>query len=90
MDRRIVIDFNKAYSMEAAPEERQLVTDLLTVWGKFETAAAKNPALIRKGILYGMALQKLIAAGEVSFRPIRGKRQGPKPEAPAEKGTPEL
>ena len=90
MDRRIVIDFNKAYGMEATPEERQLVTDLLTVWGKFETAAAKNPALIRKGILYGMALQKLIAAGEVSFRPIRGKRQGPKPEDPAEKETPEL
>lgn len=85
MDRRIVINFNKAYSMEATPEERQLVTDLLTVWSKFETAAAKNPALIRKGILYGMALQKLIAAGEVSFRPVRGKRQGPKPEAPAEK-----
>ena len=89
MDRRIVIDFNKAYGMEATPEERQLVTDLLTVWGKFETAAAKNPALIRKGILYGMALQKLIAAGEVSIRPLREKRQGTKPEAQAEKTTPE-
>ena len=90
MDRSMVIDFNRAYSMEATPEERQLVTDLLTVWGKFEAAAGKNPALIRKGILYGMALQKLIAAGEIAIRPIRGKRQGPKPEAPAGKGTPEL
>ena len=87
MDRRIVIDFNKAYSKEATPEEQQLVTDLLAVWGKFEAAAGKNPALFRKGILYGMALQKLIAAGEVSIRPLREKRQATKPEAQEQTGA---
>lgn len=80
MERTLVINFNKAYSADSTPEEKQLVNDLLTVWGKLEPAAARNPALIRKGILFGIALQKAIAAGEIIIRPVRERRQGNKPK----------
>ena len=65
MDRKLVLNFNAAYAAEAAPEEKQLVNDLLVVWGKLEPAAAKNPALIRKGVLFGMSLQKAITEGRI-------------------------
>ncbi len=80
MDRRMVISFNRAYSAEPTPEERQFVSDLLTVWGKLEPAAGKNPALIRKGILFGMALQKAITEGQIIIPPVRQKRQANKPQ----------
>ncbi len=75
MERTLVISFNTVYAAEATPEEKQLVNDLLTVWGKLEPAAGKNPALIRKGVLFGMALQKAITSGNVKLRPIKGKNK---------------
>lgn len=83
MDRSLVIDFNRAYSMEATPEEKQLVNDMLSVWVKLEPAASRNLSLLRKGILYGMALQKGITAGQIRIRPLREKRQGTKPDSQA-------
>ena len=83
MDRSLVIDFNRAYSTEATPEEKQLANDMLSVWAKLEPAAGKNPSLIRKGILYGMALQKAITAGQIRIRPVREKRQGTKADGQA-------
>lgn len=82
MDRRTVIAFNRAYSTEPTEQERQLVNDLLTVWGKLEPTAAKHPAMYRQGILFGMALQKAIAAGEVELLPVKRKRNGTATEQP--------
>ena len=80
MDRKLVLNFNAAYAAEAAPEEKQLVNDLLVVWGKLEPAAAKNPALIRKGVLFGMSLQKAITEGRIILPEVRVKRQANKPQ----------
>ena len=81
MDRRVVIDFNTAYSYEPTPEEKQLIADLLTVWGKLEASAGKNPALIRKGIVFGMGIKAAMANGDIIPRPVREKKTEPKPEA---------
>ena len=75
MDRKLVLNFNAAYAAEAAPEEKQLVNDLLVVWGKLEPAAGKNPALIRKGVLFGMSLQKEIANGNIKLWPVRKRNE---------------
>lgn len=80
MDRNLVLNFNAAYAAEATPEEKQLVNDMLLVWGKIEPAAAKNPALLRKGCLFGLALQKAITAGQIRIQPVRPKRQANKPQ----------
>ncbi len=79
-DRRLVIDFNRAFAAEPTPEEKQLVNELLSIWGKLEPAAAKSPAAYRKGILFGMALQKAISGGEIIIRPVKEKRPETKPK----------
>lgn len=84
MDRTQVITFNLAYAAEATPEEKQLVNDMLSVWAKFETAAQKNPALLRKGILFGLALQKCIAAGTIIPKPAKRNRKETSPSGSAE------
>ena len=84
MDRRNVIEFNAAYGYEPTPEERQLIENLLAVWGKLEKAAAKNPALIRKGILFGMGLQSALATGKIILRPVKEKTAGQKPKLQAD------
>ncbi len=89
MDRKLFIDFNKAYSVEPTAEERQLVNDMLTVWGKLDTTATKHPAMYRQGILFGMALQRAITAGDICLKPVRRNRKGNKPEEPAENEHPE-
>ena len=73
-----VLSFNAAYSYEPSPEENQLGGDMLAVWGKLEPAAAKNPALIRKGIIFGMGLAAALEAGEIVAPPVRAKRPGKK------------
>ncbi len=75
MDRRTVISFNTVYAAEPTDRERQLVNELLTVWGKFEPAAAKSPAMYRKGIFFGMALQKALTAGQVLLPEVKVKRE---------------
>ncbi len=87
MDRTLFWDFNKAFAAEATAEEKQLVNDLLTVWGKLETGAGKNPAIYRRGILFGMALQKGINAGEIKLRPVRRNKPKTKPQEPAGETT---
>lgn len=83
MDRKQVVTFNNVYAAEATPEERQLVSDMLQVWAKLETSVQKNPALIRKGVLFGLALQKAITAGQVIIPPVRAKRPATKPQEQA-------
>lgn len=75
MDRTLFLDFNRAYAAEPTAEERQLVGDLLAVWGKLEPTAAKHPAMYRQGILFGMALQRAITAGEIVLKPVRRSRK---------------
>ena len=75
MDKRIVIAFNKAYAQEPTERELQFVNDLLTVWGKLEPTAGKSPAIYRRGVLFGIALQKAIDAGEIVLPEARPKRK---------------
>ena len=74
MKRTQVTNFNTAYSYEPSSEMKQLIDDLLTVWGKLEPAAAKNPALIRKGVIFGLGLAKAVQRGQITPEPLRGKR----------------
>lgn len=85
MNKNTVISFNKAFAFEPTKQEAQLVSDMLLVWGKLEPAAAKNPATIRKGIVFGMGLAAALAAGEISLQPVKSKparknQQGETPE----------
>ena len=75
MDKRTVIAFNTAYATEPTEKELQFVNDLLNVWGKLEPGAAKTPSVYRKGILFGMALQKRIDAGEILLPEAKPKRK---------------
>ena len=75
MDKRTVIAFNKAYAADPTDKELQFVNDLLTVWGKLEPAAGKNPAIYRRGVLFGMALQKALATGEITLPEAKTKRK---------------
>lgn len=86
MDKRTVIAFNKAYAAEATEQEKQFVSDLLTVWGKLESTAGKNPATYRKGVLFGMALQKALTAGEIIMPEARPKRKAKTTAAGQEPG----
>lgn len=81
MNRNTVTSFNLAYSYEPTGEVTQLIGDLLTVWGKLEPAAAKNPALIRKGIIFGLGLAEAIQKGEIKPEPLRAKRAFKRPVA---------
>ena len=73
MNKTTVVSFNVAYSKEASQDEKQFVNELLSVWGKVEPAVAKNPSLMRKGIVFGMNLQKAIAEGVVTMPTPRAK-----------------
>ena len=75
MDKRTVIAFNTAYATEPTERELQFVNDLLTVWGKLEPTAGKSPAIYRKGVLFGIALQKGIDAGKITLPEARTKRK---------------
>ena len=75
MDKRTVIAFNTAYATEPTEPEKQLVNDMLNIWGKLEPTAGKSPAMYRRGILFGIALQKAIAAGEIMLPEAKPKRK---------------
>lgn len=80
MDKNLVRAFNVAYSMEPTAAQRQAAEDLLAVWVKLDSSAAKNPAIHRRALLLGMCLQEAITNGTVIPRPVKEKRQG-KPTA---------
>ena len=75
MDRRTVLAFNVAYTAVNAPAEKQLINDILLLWGKLEPAAKKNPAIVRRALFMGMALQKDIAAGNIILPDVVLKRK---------------
>lgn len=80
MDKRTVIAFNTAYATEPTETELQFVNELLAIWGKLEPNAGKNPSIYRRGVLFGMALQKAITAGNISLPAIRQKRKAERRE----------
>ena len=89
MNKTQVQNFNRAYSYDPTEKEAQLITDTLAVWAKLEPATAKNPALIRKGIIFGMGLAAALAAGEITLPQVKKKTartnpKGEKTEAGAE------
>lgn len=84
MDKTLMLDFNTAYGHEPTADEQQTINDLLAVWAKLDTAAKKNPSLIRKGIVFGLGLAEGIRAGKIQIRKARAKRTGTKPEKSAE------
>jgi hypothetical protein len=75
MDKKTVIAFNVCYAAVTTEAQKQLVNDLLFIWGKLEPAAKKNPALLRRGVLFGMALQSHIEAGNIALPEVRAKRK---------------
>jgi len=84
MNKQTVKAFNAAYAAaEPTKEEARLVSDLLTVWAKLDAAAAKNPAQLRRGVVFGMALQKAIDAGIVELPKVKPNRKEPGPGEPA-------
>ncbi len=85
MDKGMVVAFNEAYATEVTAEEKQLVSDVLAVWGKLDATAAKNPALLRRGIVFGIGLQKSLTAGKIVLRPVRPSRKRNKREPSGEK-----
>lgn len=68
-----VNNFNQAFSFEPTKEQAQLVSDMLAVWAKLDTAASKTPATLRKGILFGLGLAEGLAAGKISLPPVKEK-----------------
>ena len=75
MNKATVIAFNKAYGTEPTEQEQQLVNEMLTIWGKLEATAGKSPAIYRKGILFGIALQKAITTGDITLPKPKAKRR---------------
>lgn len=84
MDRRTVLAFNVAYTALNTPAEKRLIDDVLLFWGKLEPAAKKNPAIVRRALFMGMALQKDIAAGNIILPDVVLKRK-----SKAQRETPE-
>lgn len=65
MNKQAVKQFYEAYGYEPTESEKATVKDMLAVWAKMEKAAAKNPALLRKGIVFGLGLAFSLMAGNV-------------------------
>ena len=74
MDKYLVVDFNTAYGRELTAEEEQTVTDMLGVWGKLEASVAKSPALVKKGIVFGLGLAAGVQRGSIKMRKPRPKK----------------
>lgn len=88
MNKNTVMNFNRAFSYEPTAAESQLVNELLAVWGKLEPAAAKNPALLRKGVVFGMGLAAALAAGKITLPPVKEKTAGKRTQGePLKPGT---
>ena len=89
MNKQTVKAFNAAFAGEPTKREARLVSDLITLWGKLGGAAAKQPATIRRAIIFGMALQKAITAGEIDLPEERITRKKNKPQETTTEGTAE-
>ena len=89
MDKTTIRNFYIAYGHEVTAEEMQLINDMLLIWKKTETATGRNPAMMRKGIQFGMMLARGIDAGVITLRPVKKKRQAVSETAGAKTETAE-
>ncbi len=80
-NKKMVLRFNEVYAAEPSEAEKKAAEEMLNIWGRFEPVVAKNPALIRKGILFGMSLARQLWNERVEER----KRQQNKAAAEASK-----
>ena len=71
MNKKQVLDFNRALSYEPTAGEKLLIRNMLAVWGKLEPVASKNPSAIRKGIIFGMGLMQALKTGDISLPPVK-------------------
>ena len=60
MNKKTVMRFYQAYGYEPSQETDKAIRDVLAVWAKTDRTVAKSPALLRKGIVFGMGLAKLL------------------------------
>jgi hypothetical protein len=56
MNKEAVKVFYKAYGYEPTEQEKATVKDMLALWAKLEKSASRNPAILRKGIVFGLGL----------------------------------
>ena len=54
---------------EMTPRLKELVNDMLNIWGKLEPTAGRNPSNYRRGVLFGIALQN-VPEGMVVIAPL--------------------
>ena len=73
MNKKQVLDFNRALSYEPTAGEDLLISNMLAVWGRLEPATRKNPSAVRKGILFGMGLMQAVMTGDISLPPVKKK-----------------
>ena len=69
MKKQIVLDFYRVFGYEPTDEVKNLINELLGVWGKFDKQVAKNPALVRKSVLFGIGLSEEMLEGNIKPRP---------------------
>lgn len=60
MNKKTVMTFYQAYGYEPNKETEQVIKDVLAVWAKTDKHVAKSPALLKKGVVFGMGLAKLL------------------------------
>lgn len=73
MNKKQVLDFNRALCYEPTAGEDLLISNMLAVWGKLEPVDSRNPSAIRKGILFGMGLMQAVMTGDISLPPVKKK-----------------
>lgn len=70
MNKEAVKVFYRAYGYEPTEQEKATVKDMLAVWAKLEKPASKNPALLRKGIVFGLGLAFSLLAENKQSRAV--------------------
>ena len=56
MNKKTVKMFYEAYGYEPTESEQTTIKDMMGIWAKMEKSVAKNPAILRKGIVFGLGL----------------------------------
>lgn len=64
MNKKTVMKFYQAYGYEPSQETEKVIKDVLAVWAKTDKNVAKSPALLRKGVVFGLGLAKLLNEAE--------------------------
>ena len=68
MDKRIVMDFYLAFAYDADSQTKAIIEDVLAAWCKMDRGVSKNPALVRKGIVFGIGLAEGLRSGKIRQR----------------------